>query len=232
MKTLFKLGIIVGIALFLSISACEHKPKDIIKPGSTDTTKPIVKPVSNCSPDTAYFKNTILPMLISNCNGVGCHNETDRAEGIVLTSYAGVKKITSAGKPNSSKLYVYIISNSKPMPPYPYQRLSQANIDLVKKWIEQGALNNGCNDGCDSTKFAYAADISKIISANCLGCHNIGTTKLGTYSDLKVVVDNSKLWGALNHLAGYQPMPTASTKIDDCQMKQIQKWIAAGAPNN
>ncbi len=229
MKSIFIICIAAALMLFIMMDSCKHQPQEVIKPSSHDTTKPFVPIITNCSSDTVYFKNTILPILISNCNGPGCHNAADQAENIVLDNYTNIRKIVSPGNLNS-KLYVYINSSKKPMPPS--GKMPQATIDLIKKWIEQGAKDNFCNDGCDTTAFAYAANISKLITTNCSGCHNTGSTKIGTYADLKVVADNGKLWGTINHSTGFLAMPNSTTKISDCDIKRIRKWLNAGAPNN
>ncbi len=38
--------------------------------------------------------------------------------------------------------------------------------------------------------------------------------------------------GSVDHLPGYPAMPKGGTKLSDCKLTQIRKWIAAGAPNN
>jgi hypothetical protein len=60
--------------------SCKHAPlipvdNNPIDP--IDTTQNPIDTVATgipCSPDTVYFQNTILPMLIANCTQSGCHN--------------------------------------------------------------------------------------------------------------------------------------------------------------
>lgn len=231
MKSKFKLSVIILAVISVSIfifSACQHKPKEIINPAQkTDTTKIIS---TNCNKDSVYFVNTILPLLISNCNGSGCHNANDAAEDVVLNNYSNIINYVKAGDAAGSKLYKNITTAKDIMPPS--GKLPQATLDIIAKWINQGAKNNYCTDGCDTTKYTYGAVISKVITNNCAGCHNTGTTKIGTYAELKTQVDNGKLWGAINHTNGFLPMPSNSTFLQACEIKQIEKWIAAGALNN
>ncbi|RYY42338.1 MAG: hypothetical protein EOO06_21310 [Chitinophagaceae bacterium] len=70
----------------------------------------------------------------------------------------------------------------------------------------------------------------------CVGCHS-GTPPQGginytTYAGVKAKVDDGRLWGAINHAAGFSPMPKGGTKLSDCEIKQFKKWMDAGAPNN
>jgi len=71
-------------------------------------------PVVDCSPDTVYFKNKVLPLLQSNCAITGCHDAATRAEGIQLTDYTTIVKTGGvvAGSPNSSKLYTILSAGS------------------------------------------------------------------------------------------------------------------------
>ena len=75
-----------------------------------------------------------------------------------------------------------------------------------------------------------------MIQNKCQGCHSgtnaQGGIDLSTYTLLKAKVTDGKLWGSINQLPGYSAMPKNGTKLSDCEIKQFQKWIAAGAPNN
>lgn len=209
--------------------ACEHQPKIKLGNGGNNTPIDSTKNGNNCSPDTVYFVNEILPMITSNCAQAGCHDNITRAEGLVLNSYSGIKSQVRPGNPNYSKLYREIINGNMP----PAGSMTQEQMDKIKKWIEQGALNNFCNSGCDTTLFTYSGAITKIINTNCIACHNTGSNVLlNSYTSVKALVDNSRLIGALKHQNGYQPMPSSNSFLSDCDMKKINKWIAAGALNN
>jgi len=231
MKNLFNISIIAIFGLFLLLNSCEHKPKELIKPAGKDTIVINPDPVTNCDSSIAYFKNDILPIFTSNCTGTGCHNAVDKAEGLVLTNYKNILKLTDTQDPKGSELWKVLVStNSNKMMPRT-QRLSASDRNKILKWMNQGAKNDSCTSGCDSTKYTYAADIAPIINKNCMGCHSTGTTKIGTYSEIKVQVDNTNLWTDINTASGPRKMPPSSS-LSVCDKKKIQKWIAAGAPNN
>ena len=44
--------------------------------------------------------------------------------------------------------------------------------------------------------------------------------------------DDIQLFGAINHLPNFQPMPRNAPKLSDCKIDQIQIWIENGTPNN
>lgn len=72
--------LVLALLLPLIIWSCKHEP---IIPNL-----PVNPPLKGfCDPDSVYFQNQILPLLVSNCTEAGCHNEQDHQEGIVLTTY-------------------------------------------------------------------------------------------------------------------------------------------------
>ncbi|HEY4786577.1 MAG TPA: hypothetical protein VIH57_11030 [Bacteroidales bacterium] len=90
---------------------------------------------------------------------------------------------------------------------------------------------------CDTTNVTYSNSIVPILSNNCYSCHSNATYQSGggvkfeNYTDLKVYVDNGKLYNAVAHTGPY-PMPPSSPTLDDCKLADFKKWINAGAPNN
>lgn len=89
---------------------------------------------------------------------------------------------------------------------------------------------------CDTTNVTYSATISVIMSSNCNTCHSGSTAQAGiktdNYTDLKTIADNEKLWGVVNHLSGFSPMPKDRPMLSDCDLNKIRIWIEEGALNN
>ncbi len=221
-----------GIILFLSVNSCKH---DI---PITEIDTPVSGGTQTCSTDTVYFQNKVLPLLNSSCAMSGCHDAITHAEDVNLTTYA---KIISTGgvrpgNPANSELYkVLNKSGSDRMPQPPAAAFTQAQKDIIYKWILQGAKNNACND-CDTTVFTYSGAVSPLMNTFCKGCHNPsslgGGIDVSTYTSVKTIALNGKLMGSIQHKAGFIAMPQGSTKLSDCRIEQIQKWISAGSLNN
>lgn len=83
---------------------------------------------------------------------------------------------------------------------------------------------------------SYAQSISPILDRNCRSCHNPGQLTAGVdledFTVLKKYVNNGILMGNIKHLPGYKPMPYGGTKLSDCDIALLQKWVDAGAPQN
>jgi hypothetical protein len=89
---------------------------------------------------------------------------------------------------------------------------------------------------CDTASVTYSSSVVPILISNCTSCHGGNTPsagiKLDVYADVKIQVINGRLWGAVSHAISYSPMPKNGTKMSDCNLTKIKKWIDAGAPNN
>jgi len=80
------------------------------------------------------FKNDIQPILNTNC--IGCHN-SDYSGDVKLYDYENVIKVAKEPR------FVGVISydpNYKGMPTS--GKMSDCNINKIKSWVSQGALNN------------------------------------------------------------------------------------------
>jgi hypothetical protein len=92
------------------------------------------------------------------------------------------------------------------------------------------------NDTCGTLVFTYSGAIAPLLNTNCIRCHNATTTRAGinlsTYEGVKTVALNGRLLGSIKKETGYKPMPPGNTKLPGCQIRQIEKWVRAGAENN
>lgn len=219
------------------LNSCRHEIPDMGTGGGGTGGGGNPLPTSNCSPDSVYFINQIMPIISSNCTMSGCHDNTTHADGVNLTTYTKIMQYVIPGNAANSKLYKVIIkTNGDRMPPPPMPPLTSAQKALIQKWITQGARNNNCIGSCDTTVFTYSGAVKPIMDNKCTGCHNPsnlgGNIDVSTYSAVRVVALNGKLYGSVAHQTGYSPMPKNSAKLSDCEIRQIQKWIAAGSLNN
>lgn len=233
---------------FAAVTSCKHEPllDDGITPiDSTDTigivdTIPMGIP---CDPDTVYFETQVLPILISSCAKSGCHDAASHEEGIILDSYANVMA-TAEVEPfnlNAGKLYEVITETDpdKQMPPPPNAPLTQDQVQLIAKWIQQGAQNLKCDPNfgaCDTINVSFSQTLQPIVNTHCKGCHSGGSPSggigLDSYNGVKAVALNGKLLGAISWANGFSKMPQGGNKLDACTIAKFKSWIDAGAPQN
>ena len=117
--------------------------------------------------------------------------------------------------------------------------LSQSNcyFDNLQELHPELLLNNECDT---VSIMSYQTHIRPIMTNSCGAnntCHDAqaanGGVQLETYEGVKSAVDNGKLMGSILWDGNAVQMPKDSpSKLRDCTISQLQKWIAAGAPNN
>jgi len=224
--------LIISIIAIAMIWGCRHErlpdpgnqtPGAPGTPGSTDVC----------------FEADILPIFQSNCAKAGCHDAISHEEGYVLNSYANIVKrgIVPNNATNSTLYKVLYATGEIKMPPNGNAPLTDAQKNIIGVWINQGAKNTtNCGTLCDLNAFAYTANIKPIMSTYCTGCHSGATASKGidlsTYAGVKAAAVAGSLYGSISRSPGYVAMPQGGAKLSDCQVSVVQKWIAAGTPNN
>lgn len=203
---------------------------------------------NHLSGDTICFVQDILPVFVASCAVSGCHNATTRRDGYVLTTYATITDIQESilpFDPDASKLFK-VITEDDPgdrMPPPPLTALSLDQIQKLRKWIEEGALNSDCPEStCDTTGIiGFSSRILPIVQTYCVNCHNStnprGDVNLDNYTGVKALADIQingipVLAGTIRKLNGFTPMPPDGSSVPECDIRQIEIWIDQGKQNN
>lgn len=87
---------------------------------------------------------------------------------------------------------------------------------------------------CDSTQFKFSTHIQPMIVRYCAGCHTYpnasGSVELSSHTGVAFVAKNGTLMNSLTHPTNW--MPKGGNRLSVCQIKQFEKWIKAGAPND
>lgn len=104
-------------------------------------------PVSsaNTSPAPVSFREHIQPILRRHC--YGCHAGAERQGGLRLDRRAEIDKggdggpVVRPGKPAESPLFQLISGDSASMPKN-QPRLSAEKVELIRRWIEAGAVDD------------------------------------------------------------------------------------------
>lgn len=234
-RTVFSVSVLFFLFV-MAILACKHEP---IIPND-----PVVDPPTGgtCDPDSIYFENQILPLLVSNCTEAGCHNAQDHEEGIVLTSYQSllstVERVTSNDWSKNKLIKSLQETNLEKRMPQNKPPFSTEQINLIKAWVNQGAVNNACDEssgGCDTIAGAkFATFVQPLVQSKCKGCHS-GTTpqggiKLTTYSEIRTIALDGRFYNSVNASANW--MPKGGAKLSDCNLVKLKTWIDSGALEN
>jgi hypothetical protein len=236
MKTIFNTctPIIVTLITLLALSCTKYQISGNQGPETDTELDPIT--VSTCDPDTVYFQNSILPLVVSSCATTGCHDQASHKDGVILTDYASIIKTgeIKPGDPNDSELFETLTDDGDDlMPPPPFDPLNSEQIQLIRTWIEQGAKNNSCIDGCDTTTVTFAGQIWPMMESYCTGCHSAsapgGGIVIADITDMVSLAENGSLMGSVRWEAGYAKMPT-NQQLSECSINQLQKWIDDGFP--
>jgi hypothetical protein len=216
------------------------------------TAKVIVrKPID---PNLVCFERDVMPIFADNCAVSGCHTASNPnpPEGILLDTYdqiiAAMKHDDDDGDDDHDNEILDVITEDDVDKRMPYMRpaLSAAKIDIIRRWINQGAKNEPCEDpgsggnngnGCDTLNLSFANTIKPIFDAQCIGCHQGSNPPKGinltSHAGIRSAAQTGQLVGAITHTSPYTPMPLAPRpKLDDCTIAKIKAWINTGMPNN
>lgn len=212
----------------------DDRPDTTDTTGGNDTTDPGTLDTSVC------FTRDVLPILISNCTMAECHDADRPEEEINLTSYAsimnGEKQIVKPGDPNESKIYKSLVEDESEerMPPPP-RSLTQAQIDLIARWIREGARNRDCSADpttCDTVNVLYTTHVQPMMAKYCNGCHSGSTPEAGIdlsqRSTVETYARNGMLVGTMSHATGFLKMPPTGPRVSDCAIGTIKAWKSQG----
>lgn len=233
------LGFIAIALITITLAfSCQHEPDEVVGP--------VIPPDQNgngagdCHPDTVYFQQSVLPLLIQSCGVIGCHDPGTAQDGVVLTDYTSIINTGDVrpGRPDNSDLYEVITDDDEDdrMPPPPRDRLTADQIKTIETWILQGALNNACEPDCDPELSSFSGQIWPAIQQHCLGCHSgsqpEGGISLSNHAEIAAAANSGQLMGVISWQTGFTPMPLNGNKLSDCEIEQFNKWIQNGTPDD
>lgn len=90
----------------------------------------------DCDESVFTFSGAVKPIIDDNC--IGCHSGADPQGGVSLTTYEEIEAYALSGA-----LYG-VINHEEGYAPMPYglAKLSDCNINQVKQWIDNGAMDD------------------------------------------------------------------------------------------
>jgi cytochrome b subunit of formate dehydrogenase/mono/diheme cytochrome c family protein len=191
------------------------------------------------------FQDNIAAVFQASCGT--CHGESALG-GLNLTTYDAViagganGPVILPGDPAGSSLVEIQVAGGHP------GQLSEADLELVRRWIEAGAPNTAADvqgsaastesgGETSSASLTYGGEISVLFQEKCGMCHGdsaLGGLNLLTYSsaiaggaDGPVIVPGNPDGSSLVEI---QAAGGHAGQFTDEELVKIRDWIAAGAP--
>jgi hypothetical protein len=102
--------------------------------------------VASADPKTPTYVDDVLPILKQHCNN--CHGNDKQSAGLNLASLNTLKEggssgeVVKAGDPDKSRLFTLTAHKEKPEMPPKAAKIPDAQIEILRLWIEQGLREN------------------------------------------------------------------------------------------
>jgi mono/diheme cytochrome c family protein len=201
------------------------------------------------SPGVPQFPDDIRPILQAKC--VRCHGDKRRSADLDLTTPASILKggesgpAVVPGKPDKSPLYEKVHVGK--MPPGKKDPVSEAEVDIIHRWIVGGAPFNAVSGG-DGSATLTQHEVLPILLRRCTVCHGPrrqeGGLDLRTRAAMlrggksgpAIVLGKPEESLLIKKIrAGQMPprdrLVEASVKpAETTETDVLARWIAAGAP--
>ena len=200
------------------------------------------------------FKTHIKPILEAAC--VHCHNDKEHKGDFKITTLEEAKNGGGKtpgivpGKPDRSPVYtatVLDLDDDDVMPPKKEGKLSKAQSDLLKLWIEQGAEWPADIKLEQKPRINFEKHIKPLFEQNCISCHNADKHKgevdmsteqaaltTGDYGAAIVPFDlkHSKAYTSITLEADdddIMPPKKSGPPLKKDEIELIRAWIEQGA---
>jgi hypothetical protein len=124
----FLLNIIITLSGMVLIPGCYYDNEEYLYPDNGG--------INGCDTTNVTYAGTVAPILATNCNN--CHNPVSPSGGVIVNNYSDLKQYVDNGRFWGS------INHDPGYSPMPKGggMLSNCNLLKIKKWIDNGALNN------------------------------------------------------------------------------------------
>ena len=109
----------------------------------------------------ANYDDDVRPIFAEHC--LGCHNADKKKADLDLTTFSAMSqgsvsgKVVEGGDPDKSLLYLFTAHKEEPHMPPNKARIPDKQLDVLKRWIEQGALENAGATAAEKPKNAITA---------------------------------------------------------------------------
>lgn len=122
-KNFTRYKLIFACMIFVGVISCRYDNEEDLYPNGCDTSN-------------VTYSSTVTPILATYCNS--CHNPNFPSDGVIVSTYAGLKEVVNDGRFWGS------INHEAGYDPMPQggDKLPDCDLQKIRKWIDDGALNN------------------------------------------------------------------------------------------
>ncbi len=197
------------------------------------------------------YKTHIAPLLAKHC--ADCHDAKKADAEYRVDTYQALLKggeslepAVVVGKPDESPLIQYLTGKRTPRMPRKRKALADAEIELIRDWIKQGAKEGkpAAPRFTDEQIEFFEISIRPLLAQHCFECHGDdkarGQLSMNARPELleggatgPAIVPgksaDSLLIKAVRHSTDLR-MPKGRAKLQDKEIALLEKWIAMGAP--
>jgi len=192
------------------------------------------------------FRDDVLPVFKQRC--IVCHGREKPQQGLDLTGLSAILRGGSSGpaiqigSSGKSLLVSKLVAGTMPLGG---PKLSEEEVELVRRWVDEGARQEVAASGID---LVTEADVLPIIQARCVVCH--GKSKQSGGLDLRT--QSARLTGGKSGPAVVPGKPDESLLIQkvegdlmpppemqydyavrnptEAEMRVLRQWVAIGCP--
>lgn len=193
------------------------------------------------------FEKDVLPVFTQYC--FTCHGQSSPQLGLDLRTFATTMRgshngpVIVKGSPEQSLLFQKV--SAKVMPPPAFkQTMPDAQIEIIRKWISDGAISEKpaiVSKEVAEQRAIFEKEIQPLFQAKCVQCHGSGkpmagldlrslTAALKGSSNGAVIAEGfaerSILMRRLDSRS--MPPPGTGTPLNDDQLALLRKWIDKG----
>jgi len=193
------------------------------------------------------FEKDVLPVFTQYC--FTCHGQSSPQLGLDLRTIASTLRgshngpVIVKGSPEKSLLYQKISAKAMPPPAFK-QTMPDAQIEIIKRWIADGAVSDKppvMSKEVSEQRAAFDKEIMPLFASRCVQCHGAGKPMGGL--DLRslqallkgsshgaVVMEGFSEKSVLIRKLASRSMPPPGTgqPLGDDQIEGIRKWVDRG----
>lgn len=200
------------------------------------------------SADPVSFECAVLPLLEQRCND--CHNSTKQSGGLDLsrhkTMLRGGNELGAAiipRQPDESPLIQVLSGTAEPAMPENGKPLPKAEIDLLRRWISEGARDDTPVFPSDQIRF-FETQVRPVLAGHCFKCHAGKDAEHGLQLTSRAAILNggvrgpaavpgqpkaSLLISAVRHSDDLK-MPRGGDRLSRQQVAAFETWVELGLP--